>query len=532
MNASGNSNETLSDEQKVAPSQSWETYQNVISEDSGLAILLVDGEQPPALAVSYNNSICRMMQSSEMHEHLCQPYCGKAFENAINAGKTIAYRCHAGLQCLAAPLKTDENLRPLVAIIGRAFVKTSDYRALTERVFTGDLQDLPAEELLQNVLLANSQNELESVAVRLQSLGEEEEQALFELTSQLNTNFQQLEYVTEPKEVVDVETVETVENVEKPANIAPEKSVEFVEDVKSLAVSEEIVSADNPQTVEKIGDTVQVEIDNDEDLLSEVTRTLPDPRNIGLALESLSNVLRGAKNVEKNEVESSGEAGESVENKSPYTDERLTVISAKTENDIGQNGLPQVTVSDEPTVVEDIAIVENEEDKTPIDNRQSPVVATNSTPINFSEIADDLAAWQNFTGSLMRQTFREASVKTLQFLAGRFRLNALAWLEKWEDWLQATLATGRLQNEPMRIGLEITDGRLREAMKRESSVRLEKRLPNGEVQIIELFPLSISDEIKAAIVIGDVIENEEMRVRIARFCRNVTLQIEVLRLRE
>ena len=55
---------------------SWPETQDSLAESSGLALLLIDGYQPPAVVVSNNNSICHAFQTSPEHVQLCDPYCG------------------------------------------------------------------------------------------------------------------------------------------------------------------------------------------------------------------------------------------------------------------------------------------------------------------------------------------------------------------------------------------------------------------------------------------------------------------------
>ena len=64
----------------------WAGVQESIAESSGLALLLVDGYQPPALVVANNNSICNALQSSPDYVGLCDPYCGAAHSRATGAG--------------------------------------------------------------------------------------------------------------------------------------------------------------------------------------------------------------------------------------------------------------------------------------------------------------------------------------------------------------------------------------------------------------------------------------------------------------
>jgi len=143
----------------------WHELQRSIAESTGISLLLVEGYQPPALAVTNNNSICKALQSSPGHVRLCDPYCGEAHARAIADGTITHYRCHAGLQCFAMPIEIDAT-RQLAIIGGRAFVRSSDYRELAERFRSGDLQELASDELFQNVIFAD-ESDLDHAALRL-----------------------------------------------------------------------------------------------------------------------------------------------------------------------------------------------------------------------------------------------------------------------------------------------------------------------------------------------------------------------------
>jgi diguanylate cyclase (GGDEF)-like protein len=135
----------------------WPEVQDGLAESCGLALLLVDGHQPPAIAISNNNSICQALQTSPDHVTLCDPYCGVAHSRAIKAGGTIEYVCHAGLHCFARPVEIGGGKRKLAVIGGRAFVKSADYQQLRERFRAGDLQSLAADEVFANVLFSEAQ---------------------------------------------------------------------------------------------------------------------------------------------------------------------------------------------------------------------------------------------------------------------------------------------------------------------------------------------------------------------------------------
>src|SRR5687767_9267543 len=148
----------------------WDELQQSVAADSGIAVLLVEGYQPPALVVSNNNSICEAMQSSPEHVRLCDPFCGLAHKRATNAGAVVNYRCHAGLQCFSLPVEI--NKRQLAVIGGRAFSSGKDYREFVERVRAGDFHELASDKLFRNVIFAD-EGDLDHAALRLSRAAEE-----------------------------------------------------------------------------------------------------------------------------------------------------------------------------------------------------------------------------------------------------------------------------------------------------------------------------------------------------------------------
>jgi diguanylate cyclase (GGDEF)-like protein len=149
----------------------WAPAQKSIAESAGISLLLVEGHQPPALAIANNNSICAALQSSPEHAGLCDPFCGAAHSRAFAANSITHYRCHAGLQCFAMPVDVDPQ-RQLVVIGGRAFVSSADYRQLADRIRSGDLQNLFSEELFRNVIFADEVG-LDHAALRLANAARE-----------------------------------------------------------------------------------------------------------------------------------------------------------------------------------------------------------------------------------------------------------------------------------------------------------------------------------------------------------------------
>ncbi|MEK6283194.1 MAG: diguanylate cyclase [Acidobacteriota bacterium] len=147
----------------------WAEVQDRIAADAGLAVLLVDGYQPPALVVSNNNSICHAFQSSPEHVGLCDPFCGDAHRRAVGAGSRVDYKCHAGLHCFTMPVQIGKR-QDLAVIGGRAFVSGADYRSLVERFRAGELNELLSRNPFENVIFAEPQR-LEQLARKLEKAG-------------------------------------------------------------------------------------------------------------------------------------------------------------------------------------------------------------------------------------------------------------------------------------------------------------------------------------------------------------------------
>ncbi len=135
-----------------------------LANETGLALALVDvdGRQ---VSERNNNSICRMLNPDETFSPACAAYCGKAYDRAFGTGKGVAYECHAGLQCIAMPLRSIEP--PLVAIVGRTFVKSENYRRATQRAISGDWRSHQTARFFENVLISQSRDIVEQTVQKL-----------------------------------------------------------------------------------------------------------------------------------------------------------------------------------------------------------------------------------------------------------------------------------------------------------------------------------------------------------------------------
>lgn len=139
-----------------------------IADANGVAIVLT--RESEFVSTANNNSICENLYASEEFAPRCAEFCGRAFQMATEAGKSVAYQCHAGLECLAVPLKTS---KPLVAIVGRTFTKAENYRKAAERAVSGDWNKFPPSKFFENVLISGSSKGLETAAKALEKLGDD-----------------------------------------------------------------------------------------------------------------------------------------------------------------------------------------------------------------------------------------------------------------------------------------------------------------------------------------------------------------------
>ena len=135
-----------------------------VAEESGVAIAVLD-ENSKEAAVSNNNSICAALYSSSEFSADCARYCGLAYKNVWQEGKSVDFECHAGLFCRALPVR--DRGRQFVAIIGRSFAKAENYKAATDKTISGKWRGFAPSEFFENVLISGSESAIETAAKRL-----------------------------------------------------------------------------------------------------------------------------------------------------------------------------------------------------------------------------------------------------------------------------------------------------------------------------------------------------------------------------
>lgn len=207
----------------------WQAVQNQAADKSGLAVVVAD-ENSPAVSKSNNNSMCEILYNSEEFAPECDKYCGKAFRIAAEAGKTIGYKCYAGLNCLAVPIEAER--KQFVVITGRTFLKADDYRSATERVISGDWRQFEAGKFFENVFLSGSPRDLETLAKRFENLSDGARESLLQWSVEIsragNVNAE-----TQTKDAPEIDNAPKIENSESIKHLTEETKSTSLESGKN-----------------------------------------------------------------------------------------------------------------------------------------------------------------------------------------------------------------------------------------------------------------------------------------------------------
>jgi len=185
-----------------------------LAEESGLAIAIVDADGRQVV-VSNNNSICRYLNPASEFSPGCAHFCGRALEKALDAGKMIGFECHAGLDCRAVAAGTHE--KPFVAIVGRTFLKSENYRKATTRAISGDWSKFSPSTFFENVLLTGSSATLTKTAEKVEHILNESKSQVSPFA--VKVDLPQAGTETEPLEVPACEPSEPI--VKEPAIATP-----------------------------------------------------------------------------------------------------------------------------------------------------------------------------------------------------------------------------------------------------------------------------------------------------------------------
>ena len=145
----------------------------------------------------------------------------------------------------------------------------------------------------------------------------------------------------------------------------------------------------------------------------------------------------------------------------------------------------------------------------------------------------DAAEIRSLVSRLAKLDYTAGAAVVLDFLTTKFRLNSLVWLERKENRLVPVTSTGALRAMPVKIGIPIDNPRLIAASHEERPLELHERIPDGEERpsrTLQLFASMVGGEMRGAIGVEGKLDQETAR-SIIIFCRRISPQIEILRLR-
>ena len=130
-------------------------------------------------------------------------------------------------------------------------------------------------------------------------------------------------------------------------------------------------------------------------------------------------------------------------------------------------------------------------------------------------------------------TFKEACRRAVCLLVETHNLKAAALLRRVDQTFVSSYATGRFNAVRLRIPVDAQDDALLEAARqgRALLVHDDHAENDGEADAM-LFPLVVGNEIKGALLIGDLPLGEAMHGALSDYVREIALPLEVVSLRE
>ncbi len=158
-------------------------FLNEVAEKNGVAVVILNGRNKE-IAAANNNSICKTLWNSARFRPACDRDCGSAFAKTAN-GQPFDYECHAGLTCRAIPVEDRGNR--FVAIVGRTFMNSANYRTATERAISGEWSKFKPTEFFENILMSGTSAGIESASDELAKFTVSEPDDILEIKPKTET---------------------------------------------------------------------------------------------------------------------------------------------------------------------------------------------------------------------------------------------------------------------------------------------------------------------------------------------------------
>ena len=141
---------------------------------------------------------------------------------------------------------------------------------------------------------------------------------------------------------------------------------------------------------------------------------------------------------------------------------------------------------------------------------------------------------RSFIGSILKMDYTEAAQAVLDLVSRHYGFTSLIWLKKNGERLEPFNAYGEMKERRIRMTIPASDERLIRALTEGRSFEIKERrkgVPSDRARTMSLFPIGVGGEISSAIAIFDHIDSEAKTAEIARLCRTISQQFEILRLR-
>ncbi|HWS88436.1 MAG TPA: diguanylate cyclase [Pyrinomonadaceae bacterium] len=152
-----------------------------------------------------------------------------------------------------------------------------------------------------------------------------------------------------------------------------------------------------------------------------------------------------------------------------------------------------------------------------------------ATPAAGAEASAPAARGAQSGGSL-----EEACRRAVKTLSDEYGVESLALLLRTDDSFYTTCVTGLFEKKPPRVALKPKEIKLLLAATKGDSIAVPAGGRTGpkHEEAVELFPLVVGEEIKGVLLVGDGDLSDGQRRALAQFCRDISMPLELSRLRE
>src|ERR1044072_5660608 len=131
-------------------------------------------------------------------------------------------------------------------------------------------------------------------------------------------------------------------------------------------------------------------------------------------------------------------------------------------------------------------------------------------------------------------SLEEACRRAVKTLSDEYGVESLALLLRTDDIFYATCVSGLFEKKPPRVALKPKEIKLLLAATKAESIAVPAGGRTGpkHKKADERLALIVGEDIKGALLVGDTELSDEQRHALAEFCRDISMPLELSRLRE